>query len=61
VAANVIPLMMEFLSDSVNDEASAIEVCAFTRAAMVKISHLRPTIIEKLMESFSRCEYFPLF
>jgi len=53
VAANVIPLLMDFLSDSVNDEASAIEVIHFTREAMAKIAHLRPTIIEKLMESFS--------
>ena len=41
VAANVIPLLMDFLSDSVNDEASAIEVIHFTREAMAKIAHLR--------------------
>ena len=41
VAANVIPLLMDFLSDSVNYEASAIEVIHFTREAMAKIAHLR--------------------
>ena len=53
VAANVIPLLMEFLSDSVNDEASAADVLVFTREAMAKFDHLRPTIIERLLEAFS--------
>ena len=53
VAPNVIPLLMEFLSDSVNDEASAADVLVFTREAMAKFDHLRPTIIERLLEAFS--------
>ena len=44
---------MEFLSDSVNDEASAADVLVFTREAMAKFSHLRATIIEKLLEAFN--------
>ena len=53
VASNVIPLLMEFLSDSVNDEASAADVLVFTREAMAKFAHLRATIIEKLLEAFN--------
>jgi len=53
VASNVIPLLMEFLSDSVNDESSASDVLIFTREAMAKFDHLRATIIEKLLEAFS--------
>ena len=41
VASTVIPLLMEFLSDSVNDEASAADVLVFTREAMSKFEHLR--------------------
>ena len=53
VASNVIPLLMDFLSDSVNDESSAADVLIFTREAMAKFEELRPTIIEKLLEAFS--------
>merc|ERR1719219_1164696 len=53
VAGNVIPLLMDFLSDAVNDEASACDVLVFTREAMAKFDHLRATIIEKLMEAFA--------
>ncbi len=52
VASNVIPLLMEFLSDAVNDEASAADVLVFTREAMSRFEYLRPTIIEKLLEAF---------
>ena len=44
---------MEFLSDAVNDEASAADVLVFTREAMAKFEHLRATIIEKLLEAFT--------
>lgn len=53
VAANVIPLLMEFLSDAANDEASAADVLVFTREAMAKFENLRSTIIERLLEAFS--------
>ena len=53
VASSVIPLLMEFLSDAINDEASAADVLVFTREAMAKFSHLRATIIEKLLEAFN--------
>ena len=53
VSSNVIPLLMEFLSDAVNDEASAADVLIFTREAMAKFDNLRPTIIEKLLEAFT--------
>ncbi len=53
VAANVIPLLMEFLSDASNDEASAADVLVFTREAMAKFDNLRSTIIEKLLEAFA--------
>ena len=41
VAGSVIPLLMDFLSDAVNDEASALDVLIFTREAMAKFDHLR--------------------
>jgi len=51
VASTVIPLLMEFLSDT--NELAAMDVLIFVREAMSRFDYLRPIIIEKLLESFS--------
>ena len=50
VASSVIPVLMEFLSDS--NELAAMDVLIFVREAMNRFSNLRPIIVEKLLESF---------
>jgi len=51
VASTVIPLLMEFLSDT--NEMAAMDVLIFIREAMSRFENLRPIIIEKLLEAFS--------
>jgi len=51
VSSSVIPLLMEFLSDT--NELAAMDVLIFVREAMNRFSNLRPVIIEKLLETFS--------
>lgn len=50
VAQNIIPALVEFLSDT-NELASA-DVLIFIREAIEKFPSLRPLIIEKLLEAF---------
>ncbi|KAL0272803.1 UNVERIFIED_CONTAM: hypothetical protein PYX00_005639 [Menopon gallinae] len=50
IAATVIPVLMEFLSDT--NVLAATDVLIFIREAIHKFDHLRPLIIEKLIESF---------
>ncbi|KAG9352418.1 hypothetical protein JZ751_020832 [Albula glossodonta] len=50
MAANVIPVLMEFLSDS--NEAAAADVLEFVREAIQRFDNLRPLIIEKMLEVF---------
>lgn len=49
-AANIIPVLMEFLSD--NSELAAADVLAFVREAIQKLPHLREVILAQLMEVF---------
>ncbi|XP_039294809.1 coatomer subunit beta [Nilaparvata lugens] len=51
VAAAVIPVLMEFLSDT--NEMAASDVLVFVREAIQKFDPLRPQIIECLLESFA--------
>lgn len=51
IAATVIPVLIEFLSDT--NELAASDVLVFVREAIQKFENLRPLIIEKLLESFS--------
>lgn len=51
VAATVIPVLAEFLSDT--NELAATDVLVFVREAIQKFENLRPLIIEKLLESFA--------
>ncbi|KAK4881223.1 hypothetical protein RN001_004542 [Aquatica leii] len=51
VAATVIPVLAEFLSDT--NELAATDVLIFVREAIQKFEHLRPLVIEKLLESFA--------
>lgn len=48
VAATVIPVLTDFLSE--NSEAAANDVLVFIREAVQRFDHLRPIIIEKLLE-----------
>lgn len=48
VAAAVIPVLTDFLSE--NSEAAANDVLVFIREAVQRFDHLRPIIIEKLLE-----------
>ena len=48
VAGSVIPVLTELLSDA--NENAANDVLVFIREAIQKFEHLRPTIIEKLLE-----------
>ncbi|XP_058057120.1 coatomer subunit beta [Anopheles bellator] len=50
VAATVIPVLVEFLSDT--NELAAGDVLVFVREAIQKFSHLQPLVIEKLLEAF---------
>ncbi|CAH1975588.1 unnamed protein product [Acanthoscelides obtectus] len=50
VAATVIPVLMEFLSDT--NELAATDVLVFIREAIQKFDNLQPLIIEKLLEAF---------
>ncbi|XP_058788697.1 coatomer subunit beta [Phymastichus coffea] len=50
VAAAVIPVLTDFLSE--NSEAAANDVLVFIREAIQRFDNLRPLIIEKLLEVF---------
>lgn len=50
VAATVIPVLSEFLSDT--NEQAATDVLVFIREAIQKFPHLRALITEKLIETF---------
>jgi len=50
VAATVIPVLMEFLSDT--NEVAAADVLIFVREAIQKFDALRPLIIERLLDAF---------
>ncbi|KND03510.1 coatomer subunit beta [Spizellomyces punctatus DAOM BR117] len=50
VAADVVHVLMEFLGESNN--AAAVDVMAFVREVMEKFPDLRPSIIEKLLQTF---------
>lgn len=50
VASTVIPVLVEFLSDT--NELAATDVLVFVREAIQKFPHLRPLIVGKLVESF---------
>lgn len=50
VAATVIPVLTDFLSE--NNEAAATDVLVFVREAIQRFENLRPLIIERLLEVF---------
>ncbi|XP_043266629.1 coatomer subunit beta [Venturia canescens] len=50
VAATVIPVLADFLSET--NEAAATDVLVFIREAIQRFENLRPLIIEKLLEVF---------
>uniref|UniRef100_A0A336M8P6 Coatomer subunit beta n=1 Tax=Culicoides sonorensis TaxID=179676 RepID=A0A336M8P6_CULSO len=50
IAGTVIPVLIEFLSDT--NELAATDVLIFVREAIEKFTNLRPLIIEKLIEAF---------
>jgi coatomer subunit beta len=50
VAATVIPVLVEFLSDS--NELASTDVLVFVREAIQKFEHLRPLIIEVRIFTF---------
>ncbi|XP_030844393.1 coatomer subunit beta [Strongylocentrotus purpuratus] len=50
VAATVIPLLMEFLSDT--NELAAADVLVFVREAIERFEQLKPLVISKLLEVF---------
>ncbi|KAK4306509.1 hypothetical protein Pmani_021654 [Petrolisthes manimaculis] len=49
VAASVIPILMDFLSD--NNELAATDVLVFVREAIQRFQSLRPQIIERLLSA----------
>ncbi|XP_026470086.1 coatomer subunit beta [Ctenocephalides felis] len=51
VAATVIPVLTEFLSDT--NELAASDVLIFVREAIQKFDNLRPLILEHLLEAFT--------
>ena len=51
MAATVIPVLSEFLSDT--NEQAATDVLVFIREAIQKFPHLRSLITEKLIETFA--------
>lgn len=50
VASTVIPVLVDFLSDT--NELAATDVLVFVREAVQKFENLQPLIIEKLLEAF---------
>jgi coatomer subunit beta len=50
VAPDVIPVLMDFLSDA--NELAAADVMNFVREAIQRYANLKPLIIEKLLEAF---------
>ncbi|XP_065827598.1 coatomer subunit beta-like [Oscarella lobularis] len=52
VAPSVIPVLLEFLSDT-NEDAAA-DVLVFVREAIQKSDSLRPTIVNRLLDEFHR-------
>ena len=50
VASSVIPLLMEFLSDT--NELAAMDVLIFVREVMTRFGNMRDIIVEKLLEAF---------
>lgn len=48
IAVTIIPVLTDFLSES--NEAAANDVLVFIREAIQRFEHLRPLIIEKLLE-----------
>eukprot|EP00064_Thunnus_orientalis_P000998 superscaffoldBa00000061_g999 len=58
MAANVIPVLMEFLSDT--NEAAAADVLEFVREAIQRFDNLRPLIIEKMLEVFHAIKTIPI-
>lgn len=48
VAATVIPVLTDFLSES--NEAAATDILVFVREAIQRFENLRPLIVEKLLE-----------
>ena len=50
VSATVIPLLTEFLSDS--NELAAADVLVFLREAVQRFDHLRPLVLEQLLEAY---------
>uniref|UniRef100_A0A673FRU5 Coatomer protein complex, subunit beta 1 n=1 Tax=Sinocyclocheilus rhinocerous TaxID=307959 RepID=A0A673FRU5_9TELE len=59
MAANVIPVLMEFLSDT--NEAAAADVLEFVREAIQRFDNLRPLIIEKMLEVFHAIKTVKIF
>lgn len=55
VAATVIPVLAEFLSDT--NELAAADVLVFVREAIQKFDHLQPLIIEVTYFSFLDLEF----
>ncbi|XP_014207629.1 coatomer subunit beta [Copidosoma floridanum] len=53
VAATIIPVLTDFLSEN-NSEAASNDVLVFIREAIERFDNLRPLIIEKLLEVFSQ-------
>lgn len=51
IAATVIPVLLEFLSDS--NELAATDVMLFIREAIHRFQHLRPLIITELLRDFA--------
>ncbi|XP_045460972.1 coatomer subunit beta [Harmonia axyridis] len=51
VAVSVVPVLVEFLSDT--NELAATDVMIFIREVIQKFGNLQPLIIEKLLEAFS--------
>nr|DBA17676.1 TPA: hypothetical protein GDO54_003089 [Pyxicephalus adspersus] len=58
MAANVIPVLMEFLSDS--NEAAAADVLEFVREAVQRFDNLRTLIVEKMLEVFHAIKSVPI-
>ncbi|TXT13330.1 hypothetical protein VHUM_00697 [Vanrija humicola] len=59
VAANVVYVLMDFLGDSNNP--SAVDVISFVREVVEKFPDLRPTITEKLVQTFSEIKSGKVF
>ncbi|BEI80652.1 hypothetical protein CcaverHIS002_0111810 [Cutaneotrichosporon cavernicola] len=59
VAANVVYVLMDFLGDSNNP--SAVDVISFVREVVEKFPDLRPTITEKLIQTFAEIKSGKVF